>query len=253
VWIRAVRLREKRYSKKENKEAIIQLKEYLGLEKIPERIEAYDISNTAGSETVASMVVFTDGVSDRKEYRKFKIKGDLKSDDYGAMKEVLERRFERALRKDEKFSKIPDLILVDGGKGQVSAVKEILSKMEIKVPVYGIVKDDKHRTRDITDESREYNIPKGTKCFRLCVTIQDEMHRIAITYHRSLRAKKNVESELLKIPGIGKAKYKALMTKFKTIGALSDATVEELTMVKGINEALAKDIYFFMKNSIDKK
>ena len=249
----AVRLREQRYSRKENTEALNQLKEYLSLDSLPERIEAYDISNTAGSETVASMVVFINGVSDKKEYRKFKIKGNIKSDDYAAMQEVLERRFKRAGEKDTRFSKMPDLILADGGKGQVGAVKEVLSKMGINVPVYGIVKDDKHHTRDITDESKEYNIPKGTKCFRLCVTIQDEMHRMAITYHRTLRAKKNVESELMKIPGIGKAKYKALMTEFKTINAIADATEEQLVRVKGINESLAKNISVFLKNTIDKK
>lgn len=249
----AVRLREERYSKKENKEAILQLKEYLNLNQIPHRIEAYDISNTAGAETVASMVVFTNGISDKNEYRKFKIKSNIKSDDYAAMKEVIERRFVRAEKKDRKFDVMPDLILADGGKGQVSAVKEILCKMGVDVPVYGIVKDDKHRTRGITDEFKEYDIPKGTKCFRLCVNIQDEMHRIAITYHRTLRAKKNVESELMKIPGIGKAKYLALMSEFKTLTAIANASVADLTMVKGINETLAKNILIFLENTIDNK
>ncbi len=249
----AVRLREERYSKKENNEAVKQLKEYLNLEKLPERIEAYDISNTAGSETVASMVVFTKGVSDKKEYRKFKIKSTIKSDDYGAMKEVLERRFMRAEKKDKKFELLPDLILADGGKGQVSAVKEIMGKMGLDIPVYGIVKDDKHRTRGITDERKEYDIPKGTKCFRMCVNIQDEMHRIAITYHRTLRAKRNIESELMKIPGIGKAKYKALMSEFKTLSAISNASMEDLMKVKGINETVAKNISIFLQNTIDNK
>ena len=140
---------------------------------------------------------------------------------------------------------MPDLILADGGKGQVSAVKEILNDMKIDIPVYGIVKDDKHRTRGITDENKEYDIPKGTKCFRLCVNIQDEMHRIAITYHRTLRAKKNIESELMKIPGIGKAKYISLMSEFKTVNAIANASISDLIKVKGINETIAKNILFF--------
>lgn len=249
----AVRLREERYSKKENREAILQLKEYLNLEKVPERIEAFDISNTAGAETVASMVVFTNGVSDKSQYRKFKIKSNIKSDDYAAMKEILERRILRARKNDKKFDTLPDLILADGGKGQVSAVKEILNDMKIDIPVYGIVKDDKHRTRGVTDENKEYFIPKGTKCFRLCVNIQDEMHRIAITYHRTLRAKKNIESELMKIPGIGKAKYISLMSEFKTVNAIANASISDLIKVKGINETIAKNILFFLKNSIDNK
>ncbi len=249
----AVRLREERYSKKENREAILQLKEYLNLEKVPERIEAFDISNTAGAETVASMVVFTNGVSDKSQYRKFKIKSNIKSDDYAAMKEILERRILRARKNDKKFDTLPDLILADGGKGQVSAVKEILNDMKVDIPVYGIVKDDKHRTRGITDENKEYFIPKGTKCFRLCVNIQDEMHRIAITYHRTLRAKKNIESELMKIPGIGKAKYISLMSEFKTVNAIANASISDLIKVKGINETIAKNILFFLKNSIDNK
>lgn len=248
----AVRLKEKRYNKKENKEALVQLKEYLGLDNIPERIEAFDISNTAGKETVASMVVFTNGVADKKEYRKFKIKSDIKSDDYGAMKEVVERRFKRAFEKEDgKFVKLPDLILADGGKGQVGAVKDAIRKTGAKVPVYGIVKDDKHRTRDITDEHKEYNIPRGTKCFRLMVSIQDEMHRIAITYHRTLMAKKNTESTLTGIPGIGKAKHKALMQHFKTISNIKKANIAELTAVKGISEKNAKNIIIFFENSID--
>lgn len=250
----AIRLKEKRYNRKENTEAITQLKNYLGLEAIPERIEAYDISNTAGQETVASMVVFTNGVPDKKEYRKFKIKSDIKSDDYGAMKEVIERRFKRAFDKnDGKFKKLPDLILADGGKGQVSAVKEAVSQSGAKVNVYGIVKDDKHRTRDITDEHKEYNIPRGTKCFRLLVNIQDEMHRIAITYHRTLMAKKNTESQLTEIPGIGKAKHKALMQHFKTISNIRNAKIDELMSVKGISEEIAKNIAVFFENSIDNK
>jgi excinuclease ABC subunit C len=239
----AIKLREKRYNKKDNKEALVQLKEYLSLDFLPEKIEAFDISNTAGKETVASMVAFVNGVPQKSLYRKFKIRNSIKGDDYGAMKEAVKRRIERALnKKDEKFTALPDLIFADGGKGQVNAIKEVLEEKGLSIPVYGLVKDDKHRTRDITDSVKEYNIPKGTKCFRLCVSIQDEMHRMAITYHQTLMDRKNKESQLMVVPGIGKAKYKALMSQFKTISAIKNAEIEELMRVKGITEEIAKNI-----------
>lgn len=246
----AIRLKEMQNGKHENTEALRQLKEYLSLDELPQRIEAYDISNTAGEQTVASMVVFRNGLSSKADYRKFKIKTSVKSDDYGAMKEVIKRRFLRVIeKKDEKFSNLPDLIFVDGGKGQVNAAQEILRELGIYFPVYGIIKDDKHRTRDIVSSEKEYNIPVATKCFKLMTDIQDEMHRVAITYHRHLRAEKNTESELMKIPGIGKAKYKNLMQHFKTIGAIKSADVEELMKVKGINKDIAESIEIFFKKS----
>lgn len=229
------------HKSKDNNEALEQFKHYLNLEKIPERIEAFDISNTSGSEIVASMVVFENGLPVKRQYRKFKIKTLSGQDDYGAMKEVLSRRFTHD-KKDESFDKNPDIVFVDGGKGQVSAAKSALFQIGVTVPVLGIIKDDKHKTRDIVSENKEFNIPMGTKCFKLATEIQDEMHRVAITYHRLLRKKKNMESELMKIPGIGKNRYIALMSKFKTLENIKNATPEELSEIKGISVAEAEKI-----------
>ena len=229
------------HKSKDNNEALEQFKHYLNLENIPERIEAFDISNTSGSEIVASMVVFEKGIPSKRQYRKFKIKTLSGQDDYGAMKEVLIRRFTHD-KKDESFDKIPDIIFVDGGKGQVSAAKYALNQIGVQVPVLGIIKDDKHKTRDVVSENKEFNVPMGTKCFKLATEIQDEMHRVAITYHRLLRKKRNMESELMKIPGIGKNRYLALMNKFKTIDNIKNATAEEIAQIKGISHSEAEKI-----------
>ncbi len=244
----AIRLKEMQKGTKNNIAALEELKEYIKLDFIPNRIEAYDISNTAGENTVSSMVVFVNGLPSKKDYRKFKIKTAIKSDDYGAMRETVQRRMLRALeKKDEKFAHMPDLIFVDGGKGQINSARQVLDEIGINIPVFGIVKDDKHRTRDIMSESKEYNIPIATKTFKLITDIQDEMHRVAINYHRHLRAEKNVESELMKLPGIGKAKYKNLMEHFKTIGNIKNASREELIKVKGITPQIAENIQLFYK------
>ena len=247
--LEAIKVKELELKKTSNTEAVIQLQQLLELNVLPVRIEAYDISNTNGMETVASMVVFTDGLSDKKEYRKFKIKHSGKSDDYGSMREVFYRRFQRLLQNDEKFSKKPDLIFVDGGKGQISSAKEILKEMNIDVPVYGIVKDDKHRTRDIISSDKEYNVPLGSKCFKLAVNIQDEMHRVAITYHKTLRDNKNLRSSLLNIPGVGKTVCKILLKEFKTVERIKNATFDELNNIKGINKTTAQNICDYFKNS----
>lgn len=247
--LEAIKIKDIELKKSSNTEAVAQLQQLLELNNLPIRIEAYDISNTNGMETVASMVVFTDGLSDKKEYRKFKIKHSGKSDDYGSMREVFYRRFQRLLNNDVKFSKKPDLIFVDGGKGQISSAKEILKEMNIDLPVYGIVKDDKHRTRDIISSDKEYNIPLGSKCFKLAVNIQDEMHRVAITYHKNLRDNKNLRSSLLNIPGVGKVVCKILLKEFKTVERIKNATFDELNNVKGINKATAQNIYDYFKNS----
>ena len=238
-----IKLKEIEYKKNSNKDAVIQLQKLLGLSEIPFRIEAFDISNTNGMQTVASMVVFTDGLSDKKEYRKFKIKYTGKSDDYGSMREVLYRRFQRFINNDEMFGKKPDLIFVDGGRGQISSATEILKELNLSIPVYGIVKDDKHRTRDIISAEREFNIPLGTKVFKLAVTIQDEMHRVAISYHKNLRDKKNIRSSLLDIPGVGKTICKILLKEFKTVERIKKSSIEELMMVKGLNKPTAQSIY----------
>ncbi|MBQ2897704.1 MAG: excinuclease ABC subunit UvrC [Clostridia bacterium] len=219
---------------KDNNDALEQFKHYLGLSKLPERIEAYDISNTAGAEIVASMVVFENGLPSKRQYRKFKIRSLSGQDDYGAMREVLTRRFTHQ-KKDESFNRLPDIIFVDGGKGQVNAAKSVLRELGIDIVVLGIVKDDRHKTRDIVTGKKEFNIPLGTKCFKLATEIQDEMHRVAISYHRLLRKKKNIESELMKVKGIGKKRYLALMSKFKTLENIKNATPQQISQIKGIS------------------
>ncbi len=246
--LEAIKLKEFSVKRTGNTDAIKQLQQLLELQSLPKRIEAYDISNTNGMETVASMVVFTDGVSNKNEYRKFKIKYAGKSDDYASMREVFYRRFQRMINNDEKFSKKPDLIFVDGGKGQISSAIEILSELSINIPVYGIVKDDKHRTRDIISADKEYNIPLGSKSFKLAVNIQDEMHRVAITYHKKLRENKNLRSGLLNIPGVGKVVCKILLKEFKTIERIKNATLDELSNIKGINKVTAQNIFNYYNN-----
>ncbi|MBR4029837.1 MAG: excinuclease ABC subunit UvrC [Clostridia bacterium] len=247
----SMRLRyRKQDSTKEKQEAVKQLSYYLGLDFIPHRIEAFDISHTSGSEVVASMVVFEDGMPSKQNYRKFKMKTSTTNDDYGAMKEVLERRFKYiAKEKSDKFKENPDLIFVDGGLGQVNVALEVAKSFDVKTPIFGIFKDDKHKTKGIIGHDKTYEIPVGTKCFSLITEIQDEMHRVAITYHRLLRAKKNTESEILKIEGIGKNRYKSLIEHFKTLTALKKASVEQIAKVKGISPALARKIHDEIKNS----
>lgn len=245
--VEAMRLKYRKEDKnKEKKEAIEQIAYYLELSTSPQRIEAYDISHTSGSEVVASMVVFQDGVPARGQYRKFKMKTSLKNDDYGAMRETLERRFKYLNDPDnKKFGTAPDLIFVDGGVGQVHSAKEIAKQFNVGTPIFGIFKDDKHKTNGITNGERTYEIPRGTKSFSLITEIQDEMHRVAITYHRLLRRKKNLASEMQTIPGVGKSRYNALMQRFSTVDTLKKATVEEIAEVKGISYSLAEKIKEF--------
>ena len=246
--LEAIKMKELPNVKNTNLEAITQLKQLLSLVNLPERIEAYDISNTNGMETVASMVVFTNGLPDKNKYRKFKIKFAGKSDDYGSMREVLYRRFNRYLSNDAKFNDMPDIIFVDGGKGQIKAATDVLRELKISVPVFGIVKDNKHRTRDIISYDNVYNVALGSKGFKLAVNIQDEMHRVAISYHKKLRADKNLRSSLLAINGVGENICKILLKEFKTIERVKSASVEELYGVKGINKPTAQNIYNYFNN-----
>ncbi len=220
------------------------LKHLLGLKTLPRLIESYDISNTAGSEQVASMIVFSDAKPSRSKYRKFKIKTLSDQDDVGAMREVISRRMERYLAGDEKFSPLPDLILLDGGKGQTNAVNALLSDMKIDVPVFGMVKDDRHRTRAIVaPDGREVGISANPAVFKLVGTIQEEVHRAAIEYHRSLRGKTIKSSTLEKIPGVGDLRKIALLKHFKTISAIKTASVSELSKV--VPQSVAVNIYEF--------
>ena len=229
--------------------ALNELARLLGLPAAPRVIESYDISNTAGDENVAGMVVFRDGKPYKPHYRMFKIKSFAGQDDYRSMAEVLDRRFtEYENGENEGFSTLPDLILLDGGKGQISAVEQILKKHNINVPLFGMVKDSKHRTRAIATNGGDISIKANESAYRLVTTIQDEVHRFAIGYHKKRRSKKMLSSELLAIEGIGEAKAKALLKHFKTMKAIREARVDELSAVAGINRSLAEKIYSEFNN-----
>ncbi len=224
--------------------ALNELARLLGLEKVPRVIESYDISNTAGDENVAGMVVFRDGKPYKQHYRMFKIKGFSGQDDYRSMAEVLDRRFtEYEKGENDGFATLPDLILLDGGKGQISAVEPVLQKHNINVALFGMVKDSKHRTRAIATNGGDISIKANESAYRLVTSIQDEVHRFAIGYHKKRRSKKMLSSELTAINGVGQAKAAALLKHFKTMKAIKSASVQELCTVKGINQSLAEKIY----------
>jgi len=228
--------------------ALNELANLLGLSTTPRYIEAYDISNTAGSENVAGMIVFKDGRPFKASYRRFKIKGFSGQDDYRSMAEVLDRRFsEYEKGEDEGFATLPDLILLDGAKGQISSVLPVLHQHNIDVPVFGMVKDSKHRTRAVATMGGDIAIKSNRRAFTLVTNIQDEVHRFAITYHKKLHSKNTLKSELLEIDGIGKAKAEALLKHFGSIKKIKSADVASLMEVKGISNANANAIYEYYK------
>ena len=226
----------------ENKECILKLKNMLDLSKVPERIEAYDISNTGSSDIVGSMIVFAEGVPAKSEYRKFKIKGQNQQNDYLAMEEMLTRRFNR-LKDDENFSKKPDIVLMDGGAGHVSVAEKVLADKGLDIPVAGMVKDMNHNTRALLYNGIEYDIKEDAKLFKFIVSIQDEAHRVAITYNRKVREKRYRKSELDNIDGIGPKKKKALIKHFGSVAAIKRVEIDDLEAVEGISSDLAKKIY----------
>lgn len=225
-------------------QALEELGTLLGLPKPPEYIESYDISHTFGADNVAGMVVFHDGRPMKKAYKKFSIKGFDGQNDVGSMNEVLTRRFKHYYEDEEgsTFKILPDLILLDGGQPQVNAVLPVIRQMDIKVPVFGMVKDNKHRTRAIAFDGGEIEINSHRSAFTLVSTIQEEVHRFAITYHHKKHQKTSFSSSLLKIEGIGEKKAKALIKEFKTIGAIREASVDELCKVSCISKRNAEDI-----------
>lgn len=230
--------------------ALDEMKNLLGLKKVPEYIESYDISHTAGSDNVAGMIVFKNGSPYKKAYKRFMIKSFQGQDDYGSMREVLTRRFEHYLDKNETdvgFKTLPDLILLDGGHGQINAVKPVLDNLGINVPLYGMVKDDKHRTRAIAVDGGEVAITSKRQAFTLVSEIQEEVHRFAITYHKSKHSKNSLETRLTQIEGIGEKKAKILLKHFKTLKAISSASVETLGEVQGISRTNAEKIYEYFK------
>lgn len=230
----------------------------LGLERI-NRMEAFDISNISGFANVGSMVVYEQGKPKRSDYRKFKIKTVSGPDDYACMREVLTRRFTHGMEEqkelDEKelekefgsFTKFPDLLLMDGGRGQVNIALEVLGELHIHIPVCGMVKDDNHRTRGLYFNNVEIPIDRHSEGFKLITRIQDEAHRFAIEYHRSLRSKTQVKSVLDDIPGVGPARRKALMKAFKSIDEIKSATAEELAEKAGLPQNIAEEIYAFFR------
>jgi len=234
--------------------AVKKLEKILGLKGII-RMEAYDISNTNGFDSVGSMVVYEHGKPKRNDYRKFKIKTVQGPDDYASMNEVLTRRFGHGLREQQEesetggFQIFPDLIMMDGGRGQVNIALEVLEKLHLHIPVCGMVKDDNHRTRGLYFNNTELPIDRNSECFRLITRIQDEAHRFAITFHRQLRSKGQVHSVLDDIPGVGPARRKDLMRCFENIDAIRNATVEELKELPSMNEKSAQEVYkFFHQN-----
>lgn len=228
--------------------ALDELRRLLGLEKAPAYIESYDISNLAGGENVAGMVVFENGRPLKSAYRKFKIKTVEGQDDYGSMREVIRRRFQEYCVCQEKgeaegFGRLPDLILLDGGKGHVASVQPLLEEMGIEVPLFGMVKDDRHRTRAIAQGGGEIAISSYRRAYTLVSSIQDEVHRFAIGYHRQQRKKSAISSTLTSIPGIGEARAKALLKHFKTVTAVSEADLAELEGAPGMTKPAARRVW----------
>ena len=231
--------------------AIEEISKALNIDIYLKRIEAFDISNIQGVHAVGSMVVFEDGKPKKSDYRKFKIKTVFKQDDYASMQEVIERRFNRYITEinenieDGKFNKIPDIIFLDGGKGQISAVSKVLQKLNLNILICGMVKDDYHRTRGLLFNGKEVLLKKSSEGFKLITRIQDEVHRFAIEFHRKTREKDMTKSILDEIPGVGDTRKKALLKHFGSIDKIRKATIEELKQVDIINEKVARDIYNF--------
>lgn len=219
--------------------ALEELKQILNLENIPKRIESFDISNIQGVDSIGSMVVFTNGKKDKKEYRRYKIKTVIGPNDYDSMAEIVERRL--------KYGDLPDLMLLDGGKGQVSAVKKVLNKYNVEIPLWGMYKDDKHRTKGLISQEKKIELDRTSNLYRFVASIQEEVHNYAISYHRSLRNKSLTKSELDDIQGIGEKRKKALLSHFKDIEAIKKATFEELLEVEGMNKTSSESVYNYFR------
>lgn len=239
--------------------AMEEIRKALGLEGALRRLEAYDISNTQGFESVGSMVVFEDGKSKNSDYRKFRIKTVVGANDYASMKEVLTRRLNHAMKekvegKSTSFTRLPDIIFMDGGKVQVGAALEVLAAFGINIPVCGMIKDDRHRTRGLLFEGREIHIPLTSEGFKLVTRIQDEVHRFAIEYHRKLRQEKGLHSVLDDIKGIGQVRRKALMRHFGSVEEIAKGEVGDLLEVPGMTIPSAEAIYaFFHREELQKE
>ncbi|MFL0269003.1 excinuclease ABC subunit UvrC [Candidatus Clostridium radicumherbarum] len=244
-----------------HKTALKELASVIDLEELPNRIEAYDISNIQGVDSVGSMIVFEGGKAKNSDYRRFKIKSVIGANDYDSMREILTRRFKHGLEEIEKikernlelsagkFCVFPDLILMDGGKGQVNIALEVLASLNIDIPVCGMVKDDKHNTRGLIYNNNEVLIRPSSNVMQLITRIQDEVHRFAITYHRSLRDKRVLHSVLEDIPGVGEKRRKELLKKFGSIENIKNAKVEELLETPAIDKRAAQSIFDYFRNA----
>ena len=247
-----------------NKIALEELQELLDLEIWPSRIEAYDISNIQGVDSVGSMIVFEEGRSKNSDYRRFRIKTVKGANDYDSMREILTRRFSHGLEEVKaiqesklqfsagKFSNFPDLIMMDGGKGQINIALEVLRDLNINIPVCGLVKDDKHATRGIIYNNEELIINRSSNLMQLIRRIQDEVHRFAITYHRSLRDKRTLHSVLHDIPNVGEKRRRALLMKFGSVDNIKSATLEQLLETPSINNKAAESIYQYFNGNESK-
>lgn len=241
------------------KGALEEIVQAVGIDRDIHRVEAYDISNTFGFQSVGSMVVFEGGKPKRSDYRKFKIKTVYGANDYASLEEVLTRRFSHAFKEREdlakknlgndygKFSKLPDLILMDGGKGQVSIAKKVLENFKLNIPVCGMVKDDRHRTRGLLYKGEEVLLDTHGEGFKLVTRIQDEAHRFAIEYHKKIRWDKQIKSVLDDIPGIGPTRRKALVNHFGSIEKIKEASLEELEQVDSMNSKSAEAVYCYFR------
>jgi excinuclease ABC subunit C len=258
--------KEKIIQEKEiNEVAIKNLAEAIGLEEIPNRIEAYDISNIQGVDSVGSMIVFEKGKAKNSDYRRFKIKSVKGANDYDSMREILTRRFQHGLEEVKairdnnmflsagKFSIFPDLILMDGGKGQVNVALEVLKSFSIDIPVCGMVKDDKHNSRGLVYNNKELYMRPSSSEMHLVTRIQDEVHRFAITYHRSLRDKRTLHSVLEEIPNIGERRRKALLMKFKSVENIKNAKLEELIDTPSMDKKSGASLYDYFHKEDGKK
>lgn len=244
-----------------NRISLLELQDLLELEECPQRIEAYDISNIQGVDSVGTMIVFEEGRAKNSDYRRFKIKTVKGANDYDSMREILTRRFNHGLDEIKaiqqrdlklsagKFSTFPDLIMMDGGKGQVNVALEVLQSLNIDIPVCGLVKDDKHQTRGIIYNNNELIINKGSNLMQLIRRIQDEVHRFAITYHRSLRDKRTLHSVLDDIPYVGEKRRRALLVKFGSIDNIKKASMQELLETQSIDKKSAESIYNYFNGN----
>ena len=244
-----------------NRISLLELQDLLELEECPQRIEAYDISNIQGVDSVGTMIVFEEGRAKNSDYRRFKIKTVKGANDYDSMREILTRRFNHGLDEIKaiqqrdlklsagKFSTFPDLIMMDGGKGQVNVALEVLQSLNIDIPVCGLVKDDKHQTRGIINNNNELIINKGSNLMQLIRRIQDEVHRFAITYHRSLRDKRTLHSVLDDIPYVGEKRRRALLVKFGSIDNIKKASMQELLETQSIDKKSAESIYNYFNGN----